>query len=96
VPASQVPDAQAPGRQVPASQVPDAQAPGWQVPASQVPDAQDPAAQEAAGAESRVAALDASVAELDQLDDLPVTDHVARYDALHNTLSEALAAIDGV
>jgi len=25
-----------------------------------------------------------------------VADHVARYDALHGTLSEALAAIDGV
>ena len=36
------------------------------------------------------------MAELDQLDDLPVADHVTRYDALHGTLSEALAAIDGV
>ena len=43
-----------------------------------------------------VAALQDSVADLDQLDDLPVADHVARYDALHGTLSEALAAIDGV
>jgi len=41
-------------------------------------------------------ALRDSVAALDQLDDLPVADHVARYDALHGTLSEALAAIDGV
>jgi hypothetical protein len=36
------------------------------------------------------------VADLDRLDDLPVADHVVRYDALHGTLSEALAAIDGV
>jgi hypothetical protein len=43
-----------------------------------------------------VAAVQASVTALDQLDDLPVADHVARYDALHGTLSEALAAIDGV
>jgi hypothetical protein len=43
-----------------------------------------------------VAAVQASVANLDQLDDLPVADHVARYDALHGALSEALAAIDGV
>jgi len=43
-----------------------------------------------------VVALRDSVAALDQLDDLPVADHVARYDALHGTLSEALAAIDGV
>jgi len=48
------------------------------------------------GAASTVAAVQASVADLDQLDDLPVVDHVARYDALHGTLSEALAAIDGV
>ena len=45
---------------------------------------------------STVAAVQASVADLEQLDDLPVADHVARYDALHGTLSEALAAIDGV
>ena len=48
------------------------------------------------GAASTVAAVQDSVADLDQLDDLPVADHVARYDALHGTLSEALAAIDGV
>jgi hypothetical protein len=47
-------------------------------------------------AASTVAAVQASVTDLDQLDDLPVADHVARYDALHGTLSEALAAIDGV
>ena len=47
-------------------------------------------------AESTVAALRAEVAELDRLGDLPVGEHVARYDALHGTLSDALAAIDGV
>lgn len=47
-------------------------------------------------AASTVAAVQASVTDLDQLDDLPVAGHVARYDALHGTLSEALAAIDGV
>ena len=50
----------------------------------------------AGSAASTVAAVQASMADLDQLDDLPVADHVARYDALHGTLSEALAAIDGV
>ena len=55
----------------------------------------DPAAPQD-GAEVTVAAVEESVAELDQLADLPVADHVARYDALHGTLSEALAAIDGV
>ena len=48
------------------------------------------------GSDSVTAAVRDSVTELDQLDDLPVADHVARYDALHGTLSEALAAIDGV
>jgi hypothetical protein len=48
------------------------------------------------GPDSVTAAVRDSVTELDQLDDLPVADHVARYDALHGTLSEALAAIDGV
>jgi hypothetical protein len=43
-----------------------------------------------------VAGVEAAVADLDQLDELPVTDHVARYDALHGELSEALAVIDGV
>jgi hypothetical protein len=47
-------------------------------------------------AESTVAAVRAEVAELDRLAGLPVADHVARYDALHGTLSDALAAIDGV
>jgi hypothetical protein len=61
---------------------------------------QDSAAgQDSVGGEdsaAAIAALQDSVADLDQLDDLPVADHVARYDALHGTLSEALAAIDGV
>ncbi|HST64471.1 MAG TPA: hypothetical protein VLM05_04715 [Mycobacteriales bacterium] len=43
-----------------------------------------------------MAALEAGVVRLDELDDLPVSEHVARYDALHGELSEALAAIDGV
>jgi hypothetical protein len=48
------------------------------------------------GPDSVTAAVADAVADLDRLDDLPVVDHVARYDALHGTLSEALAAIDGV
>jgi hypothetical protein len=58
-----------------------------------------PPAAGAVGADSAaetVAAVRGSVTGLDKLDDLPVADHVARYDALHGTLSEALAAIDGV
>lgn len=40
--------------------------------------------------------LAAAAAALGELDGLPVADHVARYDALHGELSEALAAIDGI
>jgi hypothetical protein len=40
--------------------------------------------------------LTAAAAALGELDGLPVADHVARYDALHGELSEALAAIDGI
>jgi hypothetical protein len=47
-------------------------------------------------AASTVGAVEASVAALDELDDLPVAEHVGRYDALHGELSNALAAIDGV
>jgi hypothetical protein len=43
-----------------------------------------------------VAALAAAGTRLAELDTLPVGEHVARYDALHGELSEALAAIDGV
>ena len=45
---------------------------------------------------AEVAALASSVAALDQLGDLPVVEHVTRYDALHGELSDALAAIDGI
>jgi len=43
-----------------------------------------------------VGALAGSAAALDGLAELPVAEHVARYDALHGELSEALAAIDGI
>jgi hypothetical protein len=36
------------------------------------------------------------VADLDELAALPVAEHVARYDALHGRLSDALTSIDGV
>ena len=47
-------------------------------------------------APAEVGALAGSVAALDQLAGLPVAEHVARYDALHGELSDALAAIDGI
>ena len=48
------------------------------------------------GAPTVVGALAPSAAALEELDSLPVTEHVARYDAMHGELSEALAAIDGI
>lgn len=36
------------------------------------------------------------VADLDELADLPVGEHVPRYDALHGRLSDALSSIDSV
>jgi len=38
--------------------------------------------------------VDAALQRLDTVDDLPVSEHVAQYDALHRTLQDALAAID--
>ncbi|HYT09766.1 MAG TPA: hypothetical protein VEL73_03815 [Mycobacteriales bacterium] len=40
--------------------------------------------------------LAGSVAALDELADLPVAEHAARYDALHGELADALASIDGL
>jgi len=58
----------------------------------------------AAAAESRVETapgggtgddrVDAALRRLDTVEDLPVSEHVAQYDALHRTLQDALAAID--
>jgi hypothetical protein len=38
--------------------------------------------------------VDAALARLDRLDDLPVADHVGEYDAVHRALQDALTAID--
>jgi hypothetical protein len=38
--------------------------------------------------------VDAALQRLDSIDELPVSDHVEQYDALHRTLQDALAAID--
>ncbi|HEX6756379.1 MAG TPA: hypothetical protein VF109_10600 [Mycobacteriales bacterium] len=43
-----------------------------------------------------VGGLAGEVAGLDELAELPVAEHVARYDALHGRLSDALSSIDGV
>ena len=40
-------------------------------------------------------AVDDAVARTAELDDLPVAEHVARFDAVHRALTEALSAIDG-
>lgn len=41
-------------------------------------------------------AIDAALAGLDELDELPVAEHVARFDEVHDTLARALATIDGI
>jgi hypothetical protein len=43
-----------------------------------------------------VARVAAAVTAMDVVVELPVGEHVARYEALHGELSDALAAIDGV
>ena len=40
------------------------------------------------------AAIEDAVAGLDELDELPVVEHVARYDAVHVALNVALSTID--
>jgi hypothetical protein len=40
--------------------------------------------------------IDAAMAGLSELDALPVTEHVARFDAVHSALSDALSSIDKV
>ena len=40
-------------------------------------------------------ALTTALAALDGLDTLPVTEHVARFDAVHEAATRALSAIDG-
>ncbi|HWE91978.1 MAG TPA: hypothetical protein VG317_21125 [Pseudonocardiaceae bacterium] len=53
------------------------------------PDAESPPVDAVARAERAVAALD-------ELDQLPVAEHVARFDAAHAALADALASIDQV
>jgi hypothetical protein len=38
--------------------------------------------------------VDDALGRLDRLDDLPVSEHVAEYDAVHRALQDALTAID--
>ena len=40
-------------------------------------------------------AVHGAVAGIEDLDDLPVAEHVARFDAVHRALSDALSTIDG-
>ncbi len=40
------------------------------------------------------AAVDAAVAGTDALDELPLADHVDRFDAVHAALNEALSRLD--
>jgi hypothetical protein len=40
------------------------------------------------------AAIDAAVAGTDALEEIPLAEHVARFDAVHGALNEALSRID--
>jgi hypothetical protein len=40
-------------------------------------------------------AVDEAMAGIADLDQIPVADHVARFDAVHRALADALSAIDG-
>lgn len=40
-------------------------------------------------------AVEHAVAAIADLDDVPVAEHVARFDAVHRALASALSAIDG-
>jgi hypothetical protein len=51
---------------------------------------------EAGDVPPEVVRLAAAVADLDGLGELPVPQHVARYDVVHGELSEALASIDEI
>ena len=42
-----------------------------------------------------VASVDAAMAELARLDELPTSEHVAVYEGLHRQLQDALADLDG-
>lgn len=47
-------------------------------------------------AQNPVEAVDEAVAGLDGLDDLPLNEHVERFDSVHTALTVALASIDKV
>jgi hypothetical protein len=51
----------------------------------------DPATPDTATGDGRV---DAALRRLDAIEELPVSEHVAQYDAVHRTLQDALATID--
>lgn len=42
------------------------------------------------------AGIEEAIAGLDELDDLPVAEHVERFDAVHTELTVALSSIDKV
>jgi hypothetical protein len=48
------------------------------------------------GGDAALRAAEEAVEALDGLGDLPVTEHVARFDLAHAALTEALASIDKV
>ncbi|HEX3782705.1 MAG TPA: hypothetical protein VHX38_23810 [Pseudonocardiaceae bacterium] len=57
---------------------------------------QDPDQHPDSGGDAALQAADEAVAALEGLAELPVTEHVARFDLAHAALTEALASIDKV
>lgn len=50
----------------------------------------------AGGADNPLAAVDRELARLNELDDLPVAEHVERFEAVHAVLADALSGVDRV
>jgi hypothetical protein len=76
----------------PAAADPSDTSPG--VPSPAPPAVADPQVETAPGGGTGDDRVDAALRRLDAVEDLPVSEHVAQYDALHRTLQDALAAID--
>lgn len=50
----------------------------------------------ATGADGPVVAVNRELDRLEELDDLPIAEHVERFEAVHAALADALSGVDGV
>jgi hypothetical protein len=80
-----------PGPPVPGPRVP---GPPTPAPPSPTPATANPPAQGPVGDGTGDPRVDAALARLDRLDELPVAEHVGEYDAVHRALQDALTTID--